>query len=270
MNTTTLTSTRFATPDDAFKAIEEAGLNKTAFKCTPDQGEYILIELPKKESAAKPEKAAKADKPARKGKAAAKPAKPAGKRGLAARMEKQKAEEKAKANQPKPAPKPQAAPGSKDQNYSIETMPSAKQIEGADGGWINRPSLAERLDFQKALKGELPTELPFALNRKDPATGEMAPALTHAPFIKSRDALYALRDKGAKDSKHAAEALKELLSWKEGKGTRMNCSSTIPLGRLHQKLILAFSARIEASKARAAKRSAKTNGAPKDAEQPTA
>ena len=67
------TTARFATPDEAFAALEANGLDKAKFKAVPDQGEFILLALEK------PAKPASGDKPAKAEKPASKPAKGKGK-----------------------------------------------------------------------------------------------------------------------------------------------------------------------------------------------
>jgi hypothetical protein len=74
------TTARFATPDEAFAALDAEGLDKANFKVVPDQNEFILVALEKpakgKGKAVKP---ASADKPAKAEKPASKPAKGKGK-----------------------------------------------------------------------------------------------------------------------------------------------------------------------------------------------
>jgi hypothetical protein len=225
---------RFETREAADQAATAADLSN--FRITADQGEWMIIDLsPATRAAPKAEAAPKAAPKAAKEKAKGKKGK-----GSLADRNKKTAEKLAT---PKAAPKKAAAPanGEKDMHYSRQNLPSKAEIESGLKGM----NLKDREGFKAALKGELPSDPPFS----DKAT--------HDPFRKSLAELDAMRAKGDYEG---------LKAWKGGKGTRMTCSSTIPLGRYHQKLLLAFAFR----KAKAADRKAKKegNGAAAPAAQP--
>jgi hypothetical protein len=98
----------------------------------------------------------------------------------------------------------------------------------------------------------MPEKLPIKEYPKTP-DNDTGYALTHKPFLKAFFEVQAMARKGD---------LAGLEKWKNGKGTRMTCSSTIPLGRYHQQCILALRAKAKASADRKAKREAKNgNGA---------
>lgn len=253
-------SKTYGSHEEATEAARAADLS--SFKITKNGDEWLIIDARLK-PAKNADEGKAGDKPAKAKTPASKPAKPAkkggAKKGLEARNA-AKAKEldaaKAKEAAAKLAPKPQAAPGTKAQNYSIQTLPTSAMIEADSKDWINRGNPGVRDGFKAALKGDMPMAEPFNRN-----------AATHGPFIKSLDWLIAQRDLAGKGK--IAEALDALLKWKDGKGTRMNCSSTVPLGRFHQQLILALRAKLAAKEERAAKRTAKTNGKEKPAELPT-
>lgn len=158
---------------------------------------------------------------------------------------------KAKADK---AASPDAA---KDMHYSAETLPSKETIESGLKGM--QPAM--RAHFAATLEGKLPDYDVFKLSRKEKdkdGKEKMESELTHLPFRGRRDELYTIRNKGKRD---AEAALKEALAWRGGKGTRMTCSSTIPLGRFHHQLILALKAKL-AGKRKEARQAAKNgNGA---------
>lgn len=163
---------RFPSIDAAFAAIEGAGLNKGHFKVSPDQGEFILIDIAPKAApvAAKPAKAAK-------GKGKGKAAKPA-KKGLAARIEAQ--------GDLKAAPKAPA----KDYGDSWRPLDARKWI----GPWADYKAKAEKGQLPdiggSKLSGEELRECNFYGRNSQ---GEsIFHALTHRPFEKRLLALCAL------------------------------------------------------------------------------
>jgi hypothetical protein len=261
-----LLSLRFPTVDAAFAAIEAEGADKTAFKAIPDQGEFILIARESaKESAESAQKGPAKGKGKGKGKG--------GRKSVAirvaeavAKLEKGKADRKAAADLAKAQAEKAANPNSaKDMHYSAETLPSKEDIETGLKGM--QPAMRDH--FKAALGGKLPEYDVFKLSKKEKdKEGQeiMETEETHRPSRTRRDELYAIRNKGRRD---AESALKEALAWRDGKGTRMTCSSTIPLGRFHQQLILALKAKI-ANKRKAAKKANREAPAAMPPEQPQA
>lgn len=236
---------KFESSEAAQSAASAADLSN--FRITKVQeGEWIIIDAKGKPAASEGKaKLPKVAKGKAKAKADAKPQK-AG-----------KADAKAKADLAKAKADKAANPnGGKDMHYSAETLPSREEIEAGLKGM----GLSQRDHFKAALEGKLPDYDIFKLSRKEKdkdGKDKMESELTHMAFRGRRDELYALRNKGRRDPE---AALKEALAWREGNGTRMTCSSTIPLGRFHQQLIFALKAKIAAKK-----KAAKGNGKPEPA-----
>ena len=223
--------------EEAQEAAKAADISN--FRITKNGDEWMIIDATPKAAtkAAKAEKAATPAKP--KGKAEAKPtakdkAKKGGRKSAAAKNEEAaKAIETAKAKREAAKANPAPTPTGKDMHYSRDDLRLlSPELIGAGLKGMNRK---DQDDFRNALKGELPKDPPFG------------PAATHDPFRKSLKELDDLRERGDMEG---------LEAWKGGKGTRMTCSSTIPLGRYHQKLLLAFRALNAAKLAAKAKREA--------------
>lgn len=173
-----LLSMRFASPDEAFAAIEAESLDKGAFRCIPDQGEFILIarsEAPKAD-AEKPAKAKapKAPKPAK----AAKPSKAKGPKAEA----------------------PKAAKGASDE---MALKAAARRAEGRSGPLSDRRWLGDWAKLESDAKaGRLPklgasANLAEAKSEEwqkaaESAFGGIFSANTHWPFRKRIAALAAL------------------------------------------------------------------------------
>jgi len=138
--------------------------------------------------------------------------------------------------QPPKAAGEKGAKSEKDMHYSMLTLPSPAAIK--DG--LPGVSSKAREMYQAALEGKMPQPPDFSAN-------------THANYRKPLAQLVELAKK--KD-------IAGLRAWKGGKGTRMNSSSTIPLGRFHQCLLIALE-----NDRRAAKKAAKA-AAEKPAESP--
>lgn len=264
IETTNATSATAFDFNQHFESAEAAQAAATAadlsnFRITRvDANDFIIIDA--KGKAAKGDKAPKAAKPAAKGKGKGS-AEERGQKAANAiakgKTDKKAAADLAKAKSEKAAnPDPNAG---KDMHYSIDRLPTKEQIEGDMIGMQHRPNPEQRGHFKAALEGKLPAYDIFPLtNRDDEKAGLIETADTHKPFRTRRDELYALRNKGRKD---AEAALKETMAWRGGRGTRMTCSSTIPLGRFHQQLILALKAKISSKKKEARAAAKNGNGA---------
>jgi hypothetical protein len=213
--------------EEAQEAAKAADISN--FRITKNGDEWMIIDATPKAAT----KAAKAEKAATKPTAKDK-AKKGGRKSAAAKNEEAaKAIETAKAKREAAKANPAPTPTGKDMHYSRDDLRLlSPELIGAGLKGMNRK---DQDDFRNALKGELPKDPPFG------------PAATHDPFRKSLKELDDLRERGD---------LEGLEAWKGGKGTRMTCSSTIPLGRYHQKLLLAFRALNATKLAAKAKREA--------------
>jgi hypothetical protein len=233
---------RFASPDEAFAAIEAAGLNKADFKAIPDQGEFLLIEREKPQAQApKPAKAgkAKAAKGEGKGKAAKAAPAPIGGRSKADRAA-------AKAAKPAEAKPDFSGPWHKLSDRKWIGPWADRKAEAEKGKLIDAGSAKADLagcEYGKAWQEMM--EAPFA--------GIFA-ANTHWPFRKRIAALAALIR--AKDEK----GLKAL---------QINEISTTPnmLGKLRDLSIAALAAK--AAKPAKQQKAANGNGAAPEAPAPS-